>query len=295
MRMFAILIVATVISALGADARAGEDCRPGAQFDQAVFAADLTAGETFRLQVHERLTFQLSPTRFGWSVQALDPGGHDRALITPPVRMPETNPRNIAGWHFRNADNTGPNQGDVNAPQRRREFVFGPQAVADDPSGRPATRPTVEPQPAEYGRGVLMIEDFTLANLAPGERARLATLKIAGCIAWIRGAEPVREYSGVYRQGFEQSDFYTDDGQGPWWLEAEGEEWDQLMSYLVPRPGRGSHVTVRLTLRGSTGPFDDHGVTSSAHDTRIVVEDILSIEAIPDDVFQATARGMTPD
>lgn len=292
MRAFFILIIAALASAVAGPARATEECRPGAQFDQATFSAELTAGETLTLHVHERLTFQLSPTQFGWLIQALDSSGVDRADITPPLRLPETNPRNIAGWHFRSANNTGPNQGDVNAPQNRREFVFGPEPIAPGLTEDPPIRPTVEPQPAEYGVGVLVIEDFGLADLGHGERARLVYMKVSGCIAWIRGAESPSEYSGIYRQGFEQSDFYTDDGQGPWWLEAEGEDWDQIQSFLVSRPGRGSYVTVRLTVRGSIAPFDGRGVTSSANDTRIIVEDILSIEQISDEAFQAAARGM---
>ena len=35
-----------------------------------------------------------------------------------------TNHRLLEGWHFRNQANTGPNEGDVNAPQREREFDF---------------------------------------------------------------------------------------------------------------------------------------------------------------------------
>jgi hypothetical protein len=59
------------------------------------------------------------------------------------------------------------------------------------------------------------------------------------------------------------------------------------MSFLVPRPGRGSYVTAKLTVRGGTAPFDGHGGTASAHDTRIVVEDILDIEQLSDEEFQA--------
>lgn len=293
--LLASLAVALMCVFASAPARAAEDCRPGAQFDQATFAAELSAGETFTLQVHERLTFRLSPTPFGWLIQAVDRRGEDRAIVTPPLRLPETNPRNIAGWHFRNAANTGPNQGDVNAPQHRREFVFGPEPMAEEHRGAAPVRPTMEPQPAEYGRGVVVIEDIRLTDPASGERARATHVRLSGCIAWIRGAGAGSEYSGVYRQGFEQSDFYTDDGQGPWWLEAEGDDWDRIMSFRVPRPGRGSFVTVRLTVRGRVAPFDGWAGASSAQDTRIVVEDILAIERISDEAFHAAVSGRHAD
>ncbi|MEM7800350.1 MAG: hypothetical protein AAF633_14235 [Chloroflexota bacterium] len=43
-------------------------------------------------------------------------------VVTPPFYG--TNALKIYGWHFRNANNTGPNDGSVNAPQERRVFYF---------------------------------------------------------------------------------------------------------------------------------------------------------------------------
>ena len=62
--------------------------------------------------------------------------GHGRATaraatkisrgLTPPWHL-VPNPRYVEGWHFRNASNTGPNDGSVNAPQETREFIFSPE------------------------------------------------------------------------------------------------------------------------------------------------------------------------
>jgi len=291
--MTSLRIVAfAIVFPLAAQAAPARDsCDLGAQFRRATVAGEIHAGETFIAEVDEKLTFALVPTEAGWIIEARNAAGVDRSWITPPLHMLDVNPRNIAGWHFRNAANTGPNEGDVNAPQHRREFVFGPEPSAPPPSGQPPTAATVEPARAEFGRGELIIEDFGLADLLPGQRARMVYLKFSGCIGWIRGAPPagLQEYSGVYRQGFEQSDFYTDDGRGPWWLQAEGEDWNRISSLMVNRGGRGSYVAARLIVLGRLEPFDDAGVLSSRIDTRIVVDEILSIATIPDEEFQTRA------
>jgi hypothetical protein len=72
--------------------------------------------------------FRLLPVADGWSVWIGDPTNRDRNYVTPgtpPYRG--INPAVIQGWHFRNADNTGPNKpgaGHVNAPGKIRKFAF---------------------------------------------------------------------------------------------------------------------------------------------------------------------------
>ena len=87
------------------------------------------------------------------------------------------NPRDIEGWHFRNADNSGPNEpGDknVNAPGEKREFIFSP-AVGRTIAGPEAKRsPTPEEIDAirSLGRGKLRILDYQLKDLEPQKQAR---------------------------------------------------------------------------------------------------------------------------
>ena len=45
--------------------------------------------------------------------------------MTPPWHF-VPNAREIEGWHFRNGDNTAPNDASVNALQELREFIFSP-------------------------------------------------------------------------------------------------------------------------------------------------------------------------
>lgn len=100
-------------------------------------------------------------------------------------------------------------------------------------------------------------------------------------------------FSGVYRQGFEQSDFYTAAGAGPYWLDAEPEAWSRLMSYRNDAPGRASAVIVRLTVEGELRPHHDDplGRPYSGH---LHVSRIIEIEAIPAERFDQAAAGAGP-
>lgn len=75
-----------------------------------------------------RFELRLIPMGRGWSVWIGDPANRERNFVvvaSPPYRG--ITPSVIQGWHFRNADNTGPNEPgehDVNAPGRTRKFAF---------------------------------------------------------------------------------------------------------------------------------------------------------------------------
>src|SRR6185295_140040 len=100
-----------------------------------------------------------------------------------------TNHRYLEGWHFRNQANAGPNQGDVNAPQRERGFAFV-LTPADYRRAAAAVdlllwgkHPQAEREQAlttleqtSRGRGTLRITDMTLGNLVPGVQAWFETL-----------------------------------------------------------------------------------------------------------------------
>jgi hypothetical protein len=141
-----------------------------------------------------RYEFRLVPTGGGWTIWIGDPMQRDQnyvTAVTPPFRG--INPAVIQGWHFRNKDNTGPNEpgeGNVNAPQKERRFAFvrdgaGYQAAQEAlqillwPDGRPeedirnaedllALVPRIE--------GVMWIEALELGNLAAGEQAHIERL-----------------------------------------------------------------------------------------------------------------------
>jgi len=143
------------------------------------FEAELAEGERFTFDVNERLYFELDPDPEGWeiAVRAVDRPGENLARLTPP--LPGPNPRQIWGWHFRNAANTGPNDGSVAAPQNDRPFMFSEQ-VGRTIQGPGSTRgPTPEEIEAveRDGDGMLMVDDLKLGNLVPGQRATIRWMR----------------------------------------------------------------------------------------------------------------------
>jgi len=130
--------------------------------------------------------FALVRAENGWSIRLYEgePVGDavDLTTLTPPLRG-APNPRDIFGWHFRNKDNTAPNNGEVNAPQEMRAFVISPGL-----QGTAGLRPSDGLQGAgpEDGIGWLRIIDFGLANPVPGRAARMNYLKFDACLSWPR-------------------------------------------------------------------------------------------------------------
>lgn len=130
--------------------------------------------------------FNLIKTNHGWAIRIYDQpftnGRVDLSAITPPLHIP-ANPRDIAGWHFRNQSNTGPNVGDVNAPQRIRLFQFDGALAGTGGLRESATTGSTN---ANAGRGILNIVDFKLTDLQPDVKARMTYLKFQACLTWPR-------------------------------------------------------------------------------------------------------------
>ncbi|MCB1163933.1 hypothetical protein KDL67_14695 [bacterium] len=144
----------------------------------------VVAGESFREAVGPRWLFVLEPEPAGWGIRLYEQG-RDLSAITPPIRG-ASNPRDLLGWHFRNAANTGPNTGDVNAPQSPRRFRFATTLERLDalaPSRDPAA-PGLTAPGEQDGAGELRILDFTLDSLEPGGRARFAAMDFELCLRW---------------------------------------------------------------------------------------------------------------
>ena len=91
------------------------------------FTGEVTKGQGFEKPIGPNLFFRLIPEELGWMIFV---GGKDVennfcAVVTPPYRG--INAIQIEGWHFRNSDNSGPNEPgpkNVNAPQDLRVFYF---------------------------------------------------------------------------------------------------------------------------------------------------------------------------
>ncbi len=191
-----IALVLSILFAIGGalPAAATQGCSEDWQMDAASFSGEVYGDHEFVADAGLN-DLVLQPTDFGWRITMRSKDGEGVAVTSPPLRPVETNPVNIAGWHFRNRANDGPNRGDVNAPQQERTFTFGrlatdparnPELIT--PNGQPPNAATVEPLEGEYGAGELVIEDYGLADLEPGQRARMVYMKFHGCVAWNRGS-----------------------------------------------------------------------------------------------------------
>ena len=119
----------------------------------------------------------------GWflSVSVKGRESEDLSRLTPPWHF-VPNAREIEGWHFRNAANTGPNDGSVNAPQELREFIFSPEVGSSIEYNGSATSAEDVAKVRSFGRGWLFIERYTLTPPRQRERAGFESLKFTACL-----------------------------------------------------------------------------------------------------------------
>jgi hypothetical protein len=122
-------------------------------------------GETFSRQFGG-FVFTLEPMQYGWTIDIAQGLHHHLANLTPP-RHSVPNPIDIEGWHFRNAANSGPNTGDVNAPDEHRQFFFSPKFGTCMSAPEAASQSEFEAATRD-GTGALEITDLTLGNLKAG-------------------------------------------------------------------------------------------------------------------------------
>jgi hypothetical protein len=161
---------------------------PGSQ--RAVrFSGAVLKGQSFERRIGANLFFRLIPLELGWTISVgsgSGPGNNFCGVVTPPYRG--VNQIYVEGWHFRNADNSGPNEPgpkNVNAPQEVRDFNF----VLNDADNRKAFDALqILLWPYSYskqqiheaddthaklpkGNGTLTIRDLQLNRLEPGKQA----------------------------------------------------------------------------------------------------------------------------
>jgi len=152
----------------------------------ATFSGVLESGQAYTKGFDHRLLFSLKPIDKGWEIMVRVEGRDENiARLTPPFHY-VPNPRYIEGWHFRNGDNAGPNDGSVNAPQEIRDFIFSPE-VGQSIQG-PHSRFGVSSDDVQhveaFGRGRLTIMDYRLTDIAPGQQARMLRLAFTVCLTW---------------------------------------------------------------------------------------------------------------
>ncbi len=185
-------------------------------------AGEVAGDRSYTETVGPGWVFTLERQPLGWAIRLNARDGKDLSQVTPPFHGP--NPRDLVGWHFRNVDNTGPNDGSVNAPQRDRLFLFAPQIEGTAGFKAPKDAAAVDAD----GRGWLRIDDFGLADLAAGEQARMVYLKFFACLTWPKPQEAIRAEAEATSTAYlpEEVEIFGSCGLGA---------TDELKAYIVPR------------------------------------------------------------
>lgn len=161
------------------------------------FIGEVVRGQTFEKEIGRGLVLRLTPGSgevADWTISIgdkTDPESDFTSVVNSPYRG-IINHIYIAGWHLRNADNSGPNDGSINAPGNTRKFFFVLNKADAEEAARlldkilwPATERGWEEldknlalhEAIPKGEGVLTIMDMELGNLAVGEQAWIEEMK----------------------------------------------------------------------------------------------------------------------
>lgn len=173
-------LVGTVLTVQAADAPA---CLPEPGRIVRRIDGEVSGAHTFLAELGNGWVFALRPAPHGWTLAVLDEAELDLTQLTPPWRF-SPNPRELYGWHFRNADNSGPNEGEVNAPQTLRQFLISPGVSGTGGFRPPADAPADPESLLAEGSGTLVILDYGLADLRVGQQARMVYLRFSACLTW---------------------------------------------------------------------------------------------------------------
>jgi hypothetical protein len=186
-RLNQIILLFIAFSTLGAQARVAPRCTPTPGRSAEQVDSEVTRGQSFSKATSGGWILRLVPVQEGWLLEIAMKGREteDLSRLTPPWHF-VPNPREIEGWHFRNADNTDSNDGNVNASQELREFIFSPQVGREIQGPLATASPTIgEVELVQaFGRGWLHLNEFRLTPARRGERAALERLKFSACLTW---------------------------------------------------------------------------------------------------------------
>lgn len=170
-----------VVLQFAAPASATQPCGGAPGWDAAEVTVAVRNGEEF-VVTPGPWSFVLEPKTYGWRIAMRDAEGELTPVGASPARPIETNPLNVAGWHFRNKDNLGPNTGTVNAPQHVRRFRFDDFALSN-------VAPTTDISGQSGGLGEFVITAMELSPPQAGTRARFERLEAKVCLVWVARAD----------------------------------------------------------------------------------------------------------
>ena len=184
---FLSVLLLLVLSPAGAQTTAPR-CDPEPERRAERIRGEVSKGATFSQVTPAGWILRLVPGQGGWFLEITMAGreAEDLSRLTPPWHF-VPNPREIEGWHFRNADNTGPNDGSVNAPQQLREFIFSPQVGRGIEYNGSATTGEDVARVRAFGRGSFFIEAYRLTPPKQGERAAFESIMFSACLTWPAG------------------------------------------------------------------------------------------------------------
>jgi hypothetical protein len=176
-----IILLTTLVVTQAHPAPPRCEAEPGRRADR--ISGEVVKGSTFSRTTRSGWILRLTPTVEGWLLRVSVKGREteDLSRLTPPWHF-VPNAREIEGWHFRNAANTAPNDGSVNAPQEFREFIFSPEVGKGIEYNGSATRAEDVAKVRSFGRGWLFIERYSLTPPRQGERAGFESLKFLVCL-----------------------------------------------------------------------------------------------------------------
>ena len=159
------------------------EAEPGRHAEQV--GGTVRRGHAFNETTPSGWILRLAPGPEGWFLHVTMKGREEEDLsrLTPPWHF-VPNPREIEGWHFRNADNTGPNDGSINAPQELRDFIFSPAVGLEVEYNGSATSAEDVERVRSFGRGWLHIDSYTLTPPRRGERAAFESMTFSACLTW---------------------------------------------------------------------------------------------------------------
>ncbi len=247
MKFSFLFLVALATGFAVAQTSQAQTCEPTPERHAHALHGEVMGKHTYLTSVGDKI-FWLESSKYGWDMRLRDKDKMDLSQITPPFNGP--NPREIYGWHFRNAANTGKNTGDVNAPQHLRLFQFSP-SLSGTGGFRPSTG-LVELDP-NAGRGVFTIRDFGLTDLEPGQKARMNYLKFHVCLTWPKTEEDIIEEANA------QSPLFLDEEKETMYGCGLDHKKYELSAWIMPRmiggdmDGDDAHDDIAPIIRKSDG------------------------------------------
>lgn len=272
----AATFIALAASAVGVRA---EVCEPNAHTDAFhVERLELAAGQGATIAMPPGWVLAFKPAPHGWLARVRDGNGLDLSQITPPLHGP--NSRDLFGWHFRNAANTGPNTGDVNAPQHVRDLLFAPALVGT--GGYKSSDGGLSPG-GDIAVARLVLSDLRLTPPTPGETAAFTGVTVEACIRWPREAVRTVSAGGVVPAladcGLDLSVWQSQATLEPATLsgDLDGDGTDEVAAMVVDgRSGESAIAVCRsgeITMLAEDGPGLPDGLLPSVEQWRIVPRD----------------------